>query len=591
MSVGDKLGSKIGPRVAELVTQSILSTKAQSMEQTSRLITYTTGEILRLVSSQLSFDEKAILTRLLKGEGVPEDQAKLVEELTHTSAAQTICGKLLGLFGVFTAAREMGEWDWQERIQNFKYLHPLAKIDPPTAALAAATTVASVEWCRDEVGFSGYDARRFDLLYDLSCRFPDVGTALEIFRRHLINREELSRWLRRQAYPEDVVDKLAHLWSIELSGEVLATAYIKGWLELGEALKLADRAGVTPEQFDILSKIAGEPPGLMQLLEAYRRKIIDKERLEHGIRESRVRNEWIDVVEALRYYPPSPAECIEGAVKGHLTPEESKAKAERAGLDPTEWQWMFETHGNPPGPMEMIDLWNRGEVTEERVVEALKQGHLANRFIPDVLKLKRRLPALGEVILLMEAGVWDKDRAIRYLRMLGYSPDDAADIAAAGSRSKIREDWHIAKEYVSAQYELGLVGKEDAIETLETVGYERDEAEVIVSIAELKRLVSQQSAAIEKIRSLYVGYKIDAASCRTYLLSLRIPAEQVGDIMELWRLEREASIKTLTESQIVNAWKYNIIDGETAIAKLQEIGYTEEDAYILISIANKGPLH
>jgi hypothetical protein len=526
---------------------------------------------------------------MLRSTTAHEDQRKILDELMHTSALDHVVRGLAAVGGVLEAARDIGGYGWSETVQEFKSEYQYTKLDAPTAAAAAALGIAADVWGQREASYSGFDSTRFGLLRELNYKIPDVGVVLELYRRKLISEDQITWYLKRGGYYPEAIPEIKNLWSTELGGEVLATAVIKGWLEFDKAVELAHKAGVTDEQLDILTKVAGEPPGIMQLLEAYRRKIIDTDRLHRGIRESRVRNEWIDVVEALRYYPPSPAECIEGAVKGHLAPEESKAKAERAGLDPGEWEWMYLTTGNPPGAMEMLELWNRGEITEERVVEALKQGHLANTFIPDVLKLRRRLPALSEVILMMEAGVWDKSKAITYLRMLGYSQEDAADIAVAGSRSKIREDWHTAKDYVSAQYELGLVGKDDAIETLETVGYERDEAEVIVSIAELKRLVSQQSAAIDKIRSLYVGYKIDAASCRTYLLSLRIPPEQVGDIMELWRLEREASVKTLTESQIVNAWKYNIIDAPTAIAKLQEIGYTEEDAYILISIANKGP--
>jgi hypothetical protein len=590
VAVSEKLGAKLGPRVAELVTQAVLSTKAQSMDHTARLVTYTSGEILRLVASQLPLAEHGVLNDMLRSPAAPADQRRLLEELTHTSPTQQVLRVLTALQGVWKAGGEMGEWGWRQAVQDFKAGYPYQEIDGPTAALLAAQTILSVGAGREEAARSGYNADRYADLLELSYRLPSAGELLEEYRRGLITPDRLRWWLARSGYHREAIGPLMSLWSTELSAEILATAVMKGWLDYDRGVELAHRAGTTPEQFKILWQVAGDPPGLMQLLEAYRRDIIDQSRLEHGIRQSRIRNEWIDVVTALRYMPPSPDVCIEGAVKGHLTPAESQAKAERAGLDPGEWEWLFETHGTPPGAMEMIDLWNRGEVGEERVVAALKQGHLANRFIPDVLKLRRRLPALGEVILLMEAGVWDKPRAIRYLRMLGYTPEDAADIAAAGSRAKIREDWRIAKDYASAQYELGLVSKAEAAATLETVGYEPDEAAVIIQVAELKRLVSQQSAAVDKIRSLYVGYKLDAVATRTALLSLRIPAEQVGDIMELWRLEREANVKQLTESQIVSAWKYNIIPAPEAIGKLMEIGYTQEDAWILLSIANKGPL-
>jgi SOS response regulatory protein OraA/RecX len=303
-----------------------------------------------------------------------------------------------------------------------------------------------------------------------------------------------------------------------------------------------------------------------------------------------VRNEWVDVIEALRYTPPGYGTVLEGAVKGHLSEDEARRLVDEGGIDPKHYDWMYAATGNPPGAGEMLDLWNRGEITQERVIQALRQGHLANEYIPDVLKLKRELLPAGECVLMVESGTWTKEKAVRYLMMHGYSPEDAADYATAGSRAKIRDDWTLGKQIVQAQYQLGVISHADAVAALQPLGYEADEAEMIIEVAKLQRIVSQQSAAVDKVRSLYTGHSIDAAAARGALAAMHVPAEEIDDILRLWTLEREANVKHLTESEIVSAFKTDLLDQAGAQARLEQIGYTPEDAWVLLSIAAKGPL-
>jgi len=519
----------------------------------------------------------------------PEIRAYL-EQYTHTFDYHKVIADLLAVFEIWPMLKDVAQNAAFPVIYSFLRAEPHARLEPWVAADMAARGIITLDDAVYEIGCHAISPGRATNLIKLRQNVPALAELHEMWDRGLINREQVAAALERAGMHPDYREPLMELKDRLLSPEVLALAVLKGWLDEDRARREAAGSGITPERFRILMDVTGEPPGLMQLLEAYRRNIIDRQRLHHGIRESRVRNEWIDVVEALRYEPPGYGAVLEGALKGHLDEDKARRLLEETGINPEHYEWMYKSTGNPPGAMEMLDLWNRGEVTEERVVQALRQGHLANAYIPDVLKLKRSLLPPGECVLLVEAGVWTKQQAVRYLMMHGYSKEDAADYAAAGSRAKVREDWRNAKDLIRAQYELGMISREDAVDALEKTGYERDEAEVIASIAELERIVSQQDAAITRIRSLYVGHSIDAATARSALAGLRVPAEQIDDIMRLWRLEREANVKHLTESQIVSAWKYGIIDQAAAQKRLEQVGYTPEDAWILLSVTNKAPL-
>lgn len=585
-----KLGSKIGPRIAELVAQTYISTKLQGADFQAQVSRYMVDESLKVLSAALGDSHSILLDKLSKSEAAPAEVQPLLEQMQGTPALMEVVKKLCDLFGIMAAANHIGANDWAPTIQGYLAADPNVPLPPEIWARMVAQHLSTKDNAVTQSLRSGTSASSVDYLIESAYIWPGLAEVLELKRRGVLGLAQVEFLLQRQGYRDDTIQDLLNLEEAVLSPEIAALAVLKGWMSESDGIAEALKSGVNPSRFKWLEDVTGEPPGLMEMLEAYRRKIIDQPRLEKGIRESRVRNEWIDVVEALRYMPPAPAACVEGAVKGHLTPAESQAKAERAGLDPAEWQWLFQTTGNPPGAMEMVSLWNRGVVDQDRVVQALKQGHLANEFIPDVLELKRRLPEISETLLMQQSGVWTRAKTVHHLIMHGFIPEDAADIAAAGSRAKINADWTLAKQIATAQYSLGIISRSDAVSSLEGVGFENDEADAVIAVVDLQRIASQQSSALDKIRSLYIAYRLDEVTCRAALGSLHVAGEQINEIMLLWGLEREANIKQLSETQIVDAFYYEIIDQGEAQGELESIGYTPHDAWTLLSIKAKQKL-
>jgi hypothetical protein len=586
----EKLGARIGPRVSGLLLKALAQHESQAAPLRSRISTYTAGEIVKLLGAHMHTLKPPWLAHAAEAPGLDDETRAYLRQFEGTPTPFQVVDGLMGIFGIMGAAGRVGANAIAPVVYEYLSKLPHSILDAQTAATLAAHGWVSHDWAVSEAARSGYDPTRAGWLINGATTPPGLAELLQLYNRHAISEAQLREGLAHLGLHPDWLGPVQSLSRAVLSPDVAALAVLKGWMDQGEAALRAAESGVDAEDFQILLNVNGEPPGLMQLLEAYRRGIIDEGRLHHGIRESRVRNEWVDVIEALRYTPPGYGTVLEGAVKGHLSEAEARRLVDEGGIDPQHYEWMYKATGNPPGAMEMLDLWNRGEITKERVIQALRQGHLANEYIEDVLKLKRELLPAGECVLMVESGTWPKEKAVRYLMMRGYSPEDAADYAAAGSRAKIRDDWTLGKQIVQAQYQLGVISHADAVAALQPLGYEADEAEMIVQVAKLQRIVSQQSAAMDKVRSLYTGHSIDAAAARAALAAMHVPAEEIDDILRLWTLEREANVRHLTEAQIVSAFKTGLLDQAGAQARLEQIGYTPEDAWVLLSIAAKGPL-
>jgi hypothetical protein len=83
---------------------------------------------------------------------------------------------------------------------------------------------------------------------------------------------------------------------------------------------------------------------------------------------------------------------------------------------------------------------------------------------------------------------------------------------------------------------------------------------------------------------------VSRAQAQTLLASLKVPTASLAATLDLWDLERAANVRGLTEPQIVRAWKDKIISQAQAEIELEAEGYTAFDAWVLLSIANGGPL-
>jgi hypothetical protein len=502
----------------------------------------------------------------------------------------SIVGDIYGIMGVLSASQQIGMNALAPAIREFLQGNPEAVIDPHTAARLMVRGYLDAPTAYTIGAQGGYGSEQFsDLIADSVAPVP-LAQAFDLYHRGLIDQSELQTQIERTGIDPLMQQQILGLGEVLLPPAILADAVLRGWMTEADGQTEAAKQGITPERFSIMLDDTGEPPGLMQLLEAYRRGIIDKPTLEHGIKESRVRDEWIPTVEALKYQPPSAAEAIDAAVKGHLDMQTAQEMAAVAGLDPANFDWRYKATGNPPGAGELVDLWRRGLVDEQHVIDALKQGHLADAYIPDILALRRKLLSGSELLMAQQTGNITGHEVIAGLLDLGYSESDAAILAATGSRAKIAADWQLAKQIVVDQYQIGSISKADAATYLTTIGYDQHEADSILAVADLARALQAQNAAISKIKSRFIAYKIDAVQAQNSLVDLQVPAEQVTTIITEWELAREANTPLLTPAQIADALHYTIIDQATAQAELERLGYSPQDAYIMLSVRAHAPL-
>ncbi|HVT14571.1 MAG TPA: hypothetical protein VHQ90_00120 [Thermoanaerobaculia bacterium] len=394
--------------------------------------------------------------------------------------------------------------------------------------------------------------------------------------------------------------ELANLmWSrasvVPLSPAEAALGLIKNTITQQEAYTEAEKSGVGSWALDVMTKNTGEPISIQEALFLWRRGKIDQARLTHAIRQSRVRDEWVDAVIALGTQPIAAAEAVAAVVQNQIPYAEGEKLAYENGIDAAMFRILVDVHGRPPGPMELVEMARRGHIpvggTGPGVLsldQGISESDVKDKWIPVYHQLMEYLPPPRTVTALLHAGSIDQATALDLFRKAGLSPSLAAAYVANASHTKVQPEKALAKTTVVELYTAKLVDHAGAVGMLEKLGYTATESGFVLDLADLQHHLVNLRAAMTRVGNLYITRKIERAAASTDLDALGVDAAHRDEQLAIWDLERAANLKILSETAIAQAWKYSLIGDDEALSQMQGHGYTAHDAWIFLAIHNKG---
>jgi hypothetical protein len=505
---------------------------------------------------------------------VHHGQGELGELLAHSIVGGSIGTAITsGMAAAFAGTN-------QQVMRTFQSAIP----EPSTMAGLAAAGIVEEKFAAEIAASNGLPEAYTKMLIKASQQWPGVAQLIELIRRNQISLDEAKLALERSAVPTEMIEPLLSLRVEHLSPEELASLVLKGFRTLEEILPEAESSGYSKERMEALITMSGEPPGLEQLQEFYRRGFITQAGFEHGVRESRVKDEWIDILLKARFAPASPADAINGAVQGHLTLPQAKEITELGGLRPEDFQWMYETSGNPPGNIQMIELWRRGHLTQAEVEQGIREGHTKDKYVPHIINLKRALPSIIQIKTMLEKGALPTPEAEKLLEESGYEKDVVGPLIAAFAAPKVHTAKELSATVVEELFYEVAIDETQAIKDLEGLGYSAANAKAMLHAQELKREKTLRQAAQAAVKAALVSRKITENEAQTQLLALGLPHGQVTFILTMWKVDREAHVVTLTAAQITKANIAGLIADGVAEERLELAGYSHEDARILLDL-------
>ena len=509
------------------------------------------------------------------------------------------------LDSVQSAGGQEGTWfgsGWFVGETLLKYADPYSRIlqhaleasvvsqifDPATAASLSARGILTHEQAVSEAAGGGLDGQHVSWLTEREHSYLDVITVLRLWNLGHIDEQTVDLSLQRIGITPSLTTQVKELRRQYLSIADVALGNLRGDITDADAQAYAAQLGMTKDDFARFVYNTGEPPGLMQLLEAYRRSYIDEPRLRQGVRQSRVRDEWFDVILALRYERMSAADAISATVQNHLDRDQGLAAAELAGLHPDDFPVLLETAGEPLSRTEMTELVNRGEATVAEYAQAMRESRLKDKYIPFAEKLLRRLIPYRTINTILAHGVRDQKWGIKYLMDLGYTEDDATALVSTSTSSKTSHIKQLTEAQILTLFEARAIKEEEAIRDLGNIGYAPDEAKFILEYAAARRALTEENRTLGFLRTAYMNHRVTIIEASNAMDKLGVPADQRDKLKAEWELERASQVKVLSAAEICDAVKYGMVRFADAQARLIEMGYSDNEAKIRLGVALHG---
>lgn len=581
-SVGDKLL----PKLMHAVRDTMISTKKAMLPWEHHVRVKATQDIIDRIGHEIADHYGPLAQKLLDadtGTLSEETKAFLRDSISGEHQLKAVTGLLMG--SAQSGISLVLSNELAPAVYALVGASPNLNLDLQSTANSVAQRYTPYSNGVGIAGSQGNNQANFDALVDLAKQYPPIADALDMFRRGHIDTAGLQLAIERNATPEEYALPYQAMANNVLSLADAALAYLRSDISLAEAQQIAHDNGYDDEQLNIFIGNTGEPLGLEQMLEGLRRGFVDQATVERGIKQSRIRNEWIPLALKLRYSPMSVADAVTAVVQNHLSMSEGAAIAQQNGLEASAFPVLYETAGEPLSRTEMEELYNRGLVTQSDVEQALRESRLKNKYTADAFKLHVRLLEPRMLSSAVEFGALSHADAVKRALEYGYSQADAEILVSQSSARKLHTRQQQIVAAAETMYVDNIITDTDLRDAAKSAGFDATETDVLVKAAEYRRQAKWITTVLSVIRSKYVAHHITQADATHYVDSLGLPAGNRDQLIAIWTMERAANTAQLTVAEIVKAMKKGTIQPDDALARLEAKGYSTDDATILLADA------
>lgn len=576
-------GHKIGPRIAVLISQAIVATHHKLIGAKHKLAMI----IFRAISDEISEEVDHTLGPLLQdmkekyGEGGP--MASFLDFMASGHGQwKAIVGTAASASGILSSVALILNNELFPAVYATIATNPHQVPDQQTIAQMGAGRVIDAGAALHAIAQNGYDSGWAEAMIQSELQFPSPPDSIDMLRRGLINESEFVINCQRNGIPDTMIQAYLGTRNIPVTPADAALAVLRNNIPLSEAQSIAAEWGIDAASLALLIGNTGEPLGLEQLLEAKRRGFISDQELVRGILQSRVRDEWIPTAEKLAYSPMSVSDAVNAVVQNQLTFPEGDSISQQNGLEAGSFQTLVNTAGEPISRGEMFELYNRGLATREQVIQAERESRLKNKYNDLAFNLHERLLEPRMLSSAVEFGSVTHDRAIAEAQAYGYDAERAAILIGEGTARKLQTYKSKVVTSLETLYEDGAIDNTTASAAIIALGFNTTEASFMLEAADMRRATKQMSQVISSIRTKFLGHHIDEQEATSLLSTAGAPTSQIAFLMSEWGIERQAFTRQLTEAQVVKAVKLQLLTPDQGATRLVNMGYTAEDAALLI---------
>jgi hypothetical protein len=468
-----------------------------------------------------------------------------------------------------------------------------------TAAQAAAQGIDRNVDYADDAKRQGIGRNRWLVYRDLAQTFPGVGEVLAAFRRDASLADEAHDALRRQGYTEAWTQRLLGLRYSTMDAGTLAQLVSHGWLPEATGATLANRSGVTDDNFGRLVDAARTSPQTGQILDWANRTGKTDAETAAALGASGLREDWRGRIASLREYLTPPSDLIRMAVREVFSPglreeltldenfpEPVMEHASKLGIDRQTMLDYWAAHWELPSATQGAQMMFRAGLKPAEYRDLLRALDYAPKWRPYLEAIAHAIPTISDFQRLVRRGVYGGDERTEFqydaeypaaftdkMALHGLGEQDAKDLWAGGWRMpSAGQLYHMLwrKEIDPKQLGKGL-------KALDYPVFWRDK------LANIARPVPPRLA----IERLHKAGLLTDGQARDLYGQLGYTLEHANLLLQLKGATTTAAGKDLTLSQLTSEYERGMIDAAEFRTEVESLGYDAAEADTFTALAER----
>ena len=303
---------------------------------------------------------------------------------------------------------------------------------------------------------------------------------------------------------------------------------------------------------------------------------------------SRVRNEFLPDLKKLSWSTMSPADAINAAVKGRISPDFAATLFKAGGGMPEQFELLYESAGDSIGVEHAVALYDHGDITADQLQDVILQSRINPRFYDVALLANKKWLSAFQIHQAVQAGEVDVALATNWMIEAGYPADQAAATVSAAAKGTVSKAKAETESIILDDYQANIIDSAAATTALTSLGYTAEAIPFILESVVAKRVISMRNGAISRIRTAYIDFLIDEAAVKVDLVQLGMPTAAVDQFLTDWTIEQSINTKRLSAAQVGKLLEDGVLDVNNAVTRWVQMGYLPEEANLLTFVYPPG---
>jgi len=283
-----------------------------------------------------------------------------------------------------------------------------------------------------------------------------------------------------------------------------------------------------------------------------------------------VREAFNDEVAArFEYDADFPAEVDEWAQKQGLAPEWSKRY----------WRSHWELPSVQAG-FEMLHRLRPGTTdtpfTADDLLTLLRTADIPRFFRDRLMQVSYNPYTRVDIRRMFKLGILDQDGVKSAYLDGGYDEEHAENLTKFTLMDVSSAERDLTRGAVITGYKRALMTRDDAKAQLLGFGYDDNEAEFWLSLADWEIQAAALDEAVSRVKFLYTNGEIEMGQVYAELGPFNLPAIQVQNYLKQWDVLRRNKVALPSERDLFDFYQLNIIDLGVVQLNLQNKGYSPE---------------